>query len=45
MILYLWPLDLAPLLILIACGVLAGLMWYWAFGKLFRYLLEKMSPP
>jgi hypothetical protein len=36
-----WPLDWPLLIILAVCGALAGLGWYWLFGKWLRWQLRQ----
>jgi hypothetical protein len=31
------PLDAAPLVILFITGAIAGVLWYWLYGKWFRW--------
>jgi hypothetical protein len=33
------PLEPGPLAILIASGALSGLLWYWLYGKWFRWYI------
>ena len=35
------PMDTMALVILIVCGGLAGLIWYWLYGKWFRWYIER----
>jgi hypothetical protein len=35
------PMDTAPLLVLVLCGALAGGVWYWLYGKWFRWYIER----
>lgn len=34
------PLDLMSLAMLTVCGAIAGLIWYWLYGKWFRWYIE-----
>lgn len=33
------PIEAGPLAILIVSGVLSGLLWYWLYGKWFRWYI------
>lgn len=35
------PMDTISLVILILCGGIAGLIWYWLYGKWFRWYIER----
>jgi uncharacterized membrane protein len=35
------PMDETPLAILIVSGALAGGLWYWLYGKWFRWYIER----
>jgi hypothetical protein len=35
------PLNQVPLVILIMCGAIAGALWYWLYGKFFRWYIER----
>ena len=35
------PLDLASFVVLAVAGGVAGLLWYWLYGKWFRWYIER----
>ena len=35
------PMEQVPLFLLILCGALAGGLWYWLYGKWFRWYIER----
>jgi len=35
------PLDLPSFVVLAVAGVVAGLIWYWLYGKWFRWYIER----
>ena len=38
-----WPLGWPLLIILVVCGALAGLGWYWLFGKWYRWWFARRT--
>ena len=37
------PADRIPLAILIVVGALAGVLWYWLFGKWLRWFVQRQK--
>ena len=35
------PMDSVPLVVLVIAGGVAGLLWYWLYGKWFRWYIER----
>jgi hypothetical protein len=35
------PMDTVPFIILALCGAIAGGVWYWLYGKWFRWYIER----
>ena len=35
------PLDLPSFIVLAVAGGVAGLLWYWLYGKWFRWYIER----
>jgi hypothetical protein len=35
------PMDTVSFILLALCGMLAGGLWYWLYGKWFRWYIER----
>ena len=35
------PLEISGVIALLACGALAGALWYWLYGKWFRWYFQR----
>jgi hypothetical protein len=35
------PMDTIPFIIMALCGAVAGVVWYWLYGKWFRWYIER----
>lgn len=35
------PMDSIPIVVLVIGGGIAGLLWYWLYGKWFRWYIER----
>jgi hypothetical protein len=35
------PLEFSGVVALVVCGALAGMLWYWLYGKWFRWYFQR----